>query len=214
MNRRGRLFVISGPSGVGKSEIVKKVVREHPDVKLSVSCTTRSIRPSEKDGVNYIFLSRETFDAKVKADEFYEWANVHGNCYGTLKATVQETLDRGEDLILEIDVQGCLQAMAQDPEVVGIFIGPPSMENLEKRLRGRDENTEAEYKMRLGNAAGEIAQAYKYRYLIIHEDWAVNPNALQEACDTVYACIRAARAELNANRGYLDELVTKLNSEV
>ena len=135
MANHGKLFVVSGPAGAGKSEIVKLLLKKHPDVKLSVSCTTRAPRPGEIDGVSYHFVTEERFQQLIDENAFYEWAHVHQNHYGTLKATVQKELDAGSDLILEIDVQGCLQAMAQDPTVTGIFVCPPSRENLEQRLR-------------------------------------------------------------------------------
>ena len=128
---RGSLFVISGPAGAGKSMIVKRLLEKHPDVHVSVSCTTRAPRPGEVNGVNYHFVSNERFDELVAQDAFYEWAHVHQNRYGTLKSVVAEELDGGRDLILEIDVQGCRQAMDKDPSVTGIFVSPPSRENLE-----------------------------------------------------------------------------------
>ena len=153
MPNRGRLFVISGPAGAGKTEIVKRLIQKHPDVRLSVSCTTRAPRPGEVDGVNYHFVTEERFRALVDEGAFYEWAHVHQNHYGTLKSTVQKELAEGHDLILEIDVQGCLQAMAQDPDVTGIFVCPPSRANLERRLRLRGTETEESIRVRLGNVA-------------------------------------------------------------
>ena len=212
MANRGRLFVISGPAGAGKTEIVKKLLEKHPDVKLSVSCTTRAPRPGEVDGVNYHFVSDEKFDQLVKEDAFYEWAHVHQNRYGTLKRTVQEELSRGNDLILEIDVQGCLQAMAQDDTVTGIFVCPPSRENLERRLRGRGTETEESIRVRLNNVAGEVATAYRYHYVIIHQDWSDVPDALEIAAEEAYAVIRARRLEIGNRKDFLDHLSETLRN--
>ena len=212
MADRGRLFVISGPAGAGKTEIVKKLIEKHPDVRLSVSCTTRAPRPGEVDGVNYHFVSEERFRELIDADAFSEWAHVHQNHYGTLKSTVQKELSEGHDLILEIDVQGCLQAMAQDSSVTGIFVSPPSRENLEQRLRGRGTETEESIRVRLNNVASEGAQAYKYHYVIIHQDWSVVPNALEIAAEEVYAIIVARRLELENRRNFLDALSASLKA--
>ena len=212
MANRGRLFVISGPAGAGKTEIVKKLIERHPDVKLSVSCTTRAPRPGEVNGVNYHFVSDAEFDDLVAQNAFYEWAHVHQNRYGTLKRTVQQELSEGHDLILEIDVQGCLQAMAQDPTVTGIFVCPPSRENLERRLRGRGTETEESIRVRLNNVAGEVATAYKYHYVIIHQDWADVPNALEIAAEEAYAVILAKRLELENRKGFLDQLSASLKA--
>ena len=212
MPDRGRLFVISGPAGVGKSEIVKMLLKKHPDVALSVSCTTRAPRPGEVDGVSYHFVTDARFDELVAQDAFYEWAHVHQNRYGTLKSVVKAELDAGRDLILEIDVQGCLQAMAQDDTVTGIFVCPPSRENLEARLRNRGTETEESIRVRLNNVAKECATAYKYHYIIIHQDWSVEPNALEIAAEQVYAIITARRRELQSNLTFLDELNQSLNA--
>ena len=210
MANRGRLFVISGPAGAGKTEIVKKLIEKHPDVKLSVSCTTRAPRPGEVNGVNYHFVSDERFTQLVNEGAFYEWAHVHQNRYGTLKSTVQDELAEGHDLILEIDVQGCLQAMAQDDTVTGIFVCPPSRENLERRLRGRGTETEESIRVRLNNVASEVATAYKYHYVIIHQDWSDVPNALEIAAEEAYAVIAAKRLEIGNRRDFLDQLSASL----
>lgn len=210
MANRGRLFVVSGPAGAGKSEIVKLLLKKHPDVKLSVSCTTRAPRPGEVDGVSYHFVTEEKFKQLISENAFYEWAHVHQNHYGTLKSTVQKELDEGNDLILEIDVQGCVQAMQQDPMVKGVFVCPPSRGNLEKRLRGRGTETEESIRVRLGNVAREVAEAYKYHHIIIHQDWSVEPNALEIAAEQLYAVIEASRTELAVRKDFLDDLSASL----
>ena len=211
MNERGRLFVVSGPAGAGKSEIVKTVLKKHGDVGLSVSCTTRAPRPGEVDGVSYHFVSEERFTELVEQNAFYEWAFVHQNRYGTLKSAVEEALCAGRDLILEIDVQGCLQVMEQNPDATSVFICPPSRENLEKRLRDRGTETEESIRVRLGNVAREVATAYRYDYVIIHYDWSEVPNALENAADEFYSIITAKRLELKARTPFLDELSRTLN---
>ena len=208
--KKGLLFVISGPAGAGKSMIVKRLIEKHPDVGVSVSCTTRAPRPGEVDGVNYTFVSDAEFDRMIAEDGFYEWAHVHENRYGTPKATVQRELEAGRDLILEIDVQGCLQAMAKNPEVTGIFISPPSRENLEKRLRDRGTESERSISVRLNNVAGEVAQAWKYHYTIIHQDWNDMPDALENAVDEVYAIIVAKRCETKQRADFLNHLTQSL----
>ena len=212
MANRGKLFVISGPAGAGKSEIVKTLLKHHPDVRLSVSCTTRAPRPGEVDGVSYHFVTEERFAQLVSEQAFYEWAHVHQNHYGTLKSTVQEELEAGHDLILEIDVQGCLQAMAQDPTVTGIFISPPSRENLEKRLRHRGTETEESIRVRLNNVAKEVATAYKYEYVIVHQDWSIQPDALNIAAEEVYAIITARRLERENQMDFLNDLAASLKN--
>ena len=210
MANRGKLFVVSGPAGAGKSEIVKTLLKKHPDVQLSVSCTTRAPRPGEVDGVSYHFVTEERFQQLIDENAFYEWAHVHQNRYGTLKSAVEKGLDEGHDLILEIDVQGCLQVLEQNPDATGVFVCPPSRENLEKRLRNRGTETEESIRVRLNNVASEVATAYRYDYVIIHQDWAHVPNALEIAADELYAIITARRLEKENRIDFLDGLSASL----
>lgn len=210
MANRGKLFVVSGPAGAGKSEIVKTLLKKHPDVQLSVSCTTRAPRPGEVDGVSYHFVTEERFQQLIDENAFYEWAHVHQNRYGTLKSAVEKGLDEGHDLILEIDVQGCLQVLEQNPDATGVFVCPPSRENLEKRLRNRGTGTEESIRVRLNNVASEVATAYRYDYVIIHQDWADVPNALEIAADELYAIITARRLEKENRIDFLDGLSASL----
>ena len=140
----GNLFVISGSSGVGKGTVIKELLRIHPDLKLSVSCTTRKPREGEVHGKNYFFLSREEFLNCVENNEFLEWAEFSGNLYGTQKQYIIEKLEAGKNLILEIDTQGALNVKKIMPEALLIFILPPSIKELESRLRGRNTESEAD----------------------------------------------------------------------
>ena len=173
----GSIIVLSGPSGVGKSTIIKKVRERMPELRFSVSCTTRPMRNGEVPDVDYHFLSREEFMRRKEAGDFIESADVFANCYGTLKSEVMSIAEKGENVVLDIDVQGALQIMdkaASDPllakEVEFIFIVPPSMDELERRLRSRATDSEEQINLRLGKAAHELSFWDKYEWLIINDD--------------------------------------------
>ena len=178
---RPRLFVVSGPSGTGKGTLLSKVRERRPDLGLTVSATTREPRAGERDGVSYHFLSPEEFDRRVRAGEFLEWADVHGNRYGTLREEVDRRLAGGQSLVLEIDVQGALNVRRSFPEAVLIFIEPPSMEELERRLRARGSEDEASLALRLADAAGELARADEYDVRIVNDDLEDATGALADA---------------------------------
>lgn len=165
-----KLFVISGSSGVGKGTIIKRFLEKNPNFKLSVSCTTRGKRDGEEHGVNYYFLTREEFMSAVEKGEFLEWAEFSGNCYGTNKKFVQQCLDNDEDLLLEIDTQGALQVKKKMDNAVLIFILPPSVEELERRLRGRGTETEEAIQKRLNTVKSEMENSKFFNYKVINDE--------------------------------------------
>ncbi|HLS86357.1 MAG TPA: guanylate kinase [Burkholderiales bacterium] len=169
--RGGRLFVVTAPSGAGKSSLIRAILRDDPTLKLSVSYTTRPPRPGEAQGREYHFVDEPTFLAMRERGEFLECAEVHGYRYGTSRRVIEETLARGEDLVLEIDWQGARQVRALYPGCVGIFILPPSMEELERRLRARAQDTEAVIRRRLANAREELEHRHEFQYAIINNDF-------------------------------------------
>ncbi|AKI97938.1 guanylate kinase [Kosmotoga pacifica] len=165
---RGTIFVVSGPSGAGKTSILKEVLRKIPNLEFSISYTTRPKRPGEKHGEDYFFVTEEEFKDLINADEFLEWAEVHGYLYGTSKAFITEKLERGINLILDIDVQGALAVMKRMPEVATIFISPPSFEELKKRLISRGTESERDLKRRLKDARWEFSHIIDFQYLIVN----------------------------------------------
>jgi len=170
MIKKGTLFVISGPSGVGKGTLVGMLRAKHPEIKLSVSATTRKPRPGEVEGIHYFYLSKEDFKSKILAGEFLEWAEFSGNYYGTNKQFVQEMLNEGQNLILEIDVQGALQVKDRLPEAVLIFIEPPSVDALKTRLFKRSTEEEDEIERRLAIVKTELDKKNLFRHVIVNDD--------------------------------------------
>ena len=170
MHRRGRLFILSGPAGAGKGTLRKILFREVPDLVFSVSCTTRLIRPGEAEGKDYYFIDKDAFSALVLRDEFLEWAEVHGNFYGTRRADVENALACGSDMVLEIDVQGCRQVKEHMPEAVRIFITVRSLDELENRLEDRGTETPDQLLVRLKNAAIELRHAKEFDHIIMNDD--------------------------------------------
>lgn len=168
-SNRGVLIVISGPSGAGKGTICKALLEKHENIYLSVSATTRAPRAGEVDGINYYFLTKEFFEEKVQQNGFLEYANVHGNFYGTPKVNVEKMLEEGKDVILEIDIQGALQVKENFSEGVFIFILPPSMEELKQRIIKRGSETEESLMTRFKNAYKEINYVSKYNYAVVND---------------------------------------------
>lgn len=166
----GHLYIVAGCSGVGKGTLLKLFLQKNPEVKFSVSATTRNPREGEEDGVNYFFITKDEFQNAIANNEFLEWAEFSGNFYGTKKSFVEKTLAKGIDLILEIEVQGAKQVKEKMPNSTSIFIMPPSLEDLEARLRGRHTEDEATIQRRLGEAARELEAGKNFDYRIINDN--------------------------------------------
>jgi guanylate kinase len=178
--KAGKLFVITAPSGAGKTSLIDALMRADPSLKLSISYTTRAPRPGEQDGVDYHFVDDRTFLAMRERGEFLESAEVHGHRYGTSKKVITEALARGDDLILEIDWQGARQVRAIYPDCVGIYIMPPSIDELERRMRARAQDSEAVIRRRLEAARGEMDHAGEFDYAIINKDFQLAQRELTE----------------------------------
>ena len=176
--RNGNLFVISGPSGAGKGTLVARLVREVPDAWVSRSVTTRAPRAGEVDGVQYRFVSDAAFDDLIESDGLLEWATYNGNRYGTPRATVEEHIARGDQVVLEIDVQGAFQVREKLPQAHLVFIEPPSLEVLEARLRGRGTETEEAIEERMVAARVELSRKMEYDMQLVNDDLDVAAAAL------------------------------------
>ncbi|MBQ9564519.1 MAG: guanylate kinase [Synergistaceae bacterium] len=168
--RRGRLFVLSGPSGVGKGTLRERALDDLEDLVYSISCTTRAPRAGERDGVEYRFISKPDFEDRIKRGLFLEHAAVHDAYYGTLREDVERELNAGRDVLLEIDVQGAFQVRAALPDAVLLFVAPPSLEELERRLRERGTESDEKIRLRLRNAARELEQQEKYDRVVVNDD--------------------------------------------
>lgn len=186
MAKRGVLFIVSAPSGAGKTTLVRGLLEREPQIGLSISHTTRAPRPGEVDGVAYHFVSVERFEAMREAGDFLEWAHVHGNFYGTSRRWLDERLNAGHDVLLEIDWQGAQQVRAQFPEAVSLFVLPPSFEALAQRLTGRGSDAPEVIERRLAAAREEIGHLREFDFVIIN-------NILSQALDEMVAVARAAR---------------------
>jgi guanylate kinase len=182
----GIVLVLSAPSGAGKSTLCQALVDRQADVRLSVSCTTRAPRPMEVEGRDYFFVSESAFNAKIQAGELLEWAEVHGNYYGTPKAPIEAHRAAGKNVVMDIDTQGAQSVKNAFPDSVLVFIAPPSWKILETRLRGRNQDDEATIQRRLANARAEMEQAPRYDYLVLNEN-------IADALDDLLAILRAER---------------------
>jgi len=177
--KRGSLFIISAPSGAGKTSLVGKLVESQPEIQVSVSHTTRPSRPGEENGVHYHFVSKEDFEVQIGEANFLEYAEVFGNYYGTSQKVVEEKLAEGVDVILEIDWQGAEQVRKLMPEAISVFIVPPSMEELRNRLTGRGSDADDVIARRLSEAQLEMSHYLEFDYLVVNDDFEVALSLLQ-----------------------------------
>lgn len=179
MTNRGHLFIISGPSGAGKSTILSRILGKRPQLRYSISYTTRSPRGDERDGIDYHFISEVAFREKIDAGELAEWAEVHGHFYGTSANYIEESLARGYDVLLDIDVEGAKRLSTKYPKAISVFLRPPSMEELKKRLAKRRTDSPAAVERRLYNAEAEMAQAHHYDHVIINDNMSETVSELE-----------------------------------
>jgi guanylate kinase len=197
---RGLLFVVSAPSGTGKTTVVERLVEVCPNLQRSRSYTSRPARPGEAGGVDYNFISRQAFDDMVGRGEFLEWADVFGNRYGTARRDTEATLAAGRDLVLVIDIQGARQVRARIADAVGIFVLPPSFEALEVRLRGRSQDSAAAIERRLVTARSEISAVEAYEYVVVNDE-------LERCVDEMAAIVTAERARRPRRQPVIDAIV-------
>ena len=204
LNRKGLLLVVSGPSGAGKGTICKALLNKNDQIKLSVSATTRKPRNGEVHGVNYFFIEKEEFTKMIENGEFLEYAQIYDNFYGTPKAAIIECLEKGQDVILEIEMQGARQIKEVYPEGVFIFVLPPSLEELKSRIVGRGTETQEEIEKRFSCAFEEINQIVNYDYFIVNED-------IEKSVSDVEAIICA---EKNKVTRYKNNIIDKFKEEL
>ena len=200
----GQLFIVAAPSGAGKTTLTRMLIARDPQVRLSISHTTRAPRPGEENGREYHFVDQATFDAMREAGDFLEWAHVHGNYYGTSKAWIARQRAAGEDVLLEIDWQGAQQVMKLIPEAIGIFILPPSVAELARRLDSRGQDSAEVIARRIAAAEAEMRHVGEFAYAIINED-------LDRAYADLAAVVRAARLTVPAQRARRPDLFAPLS---
>jgi len=197
LHRRGLMFILSSPSGAGKTTIAHRLIADDPEIRPSISATTRPIREGEVDGVDYHFVDRAEFERMIADDEFYEWAHVFGHSYGTPKAQIRDGLKRGEDYLFDIDWQGTQQLYQKDrQDVVSVFILPPSIEELRRRLEARGQDSPEVIDARMDRARGEISHWAEYEYVVVNDD-------IEECFHKVREILHAERMERTRQTGLI-----------
>jgi guanylate kinase len=199
-SKRGQLFVVSAPSGTGKTTVVERLVQVMPELALSRSYTSRPARGGEIDGVDYNFITRARFEEMIAAEDFLEWADVFGNLYGTCASDVEREISRGRDIVLVIDVQGARQVRQRYKDTVGVFVLPPSFDILEQRLRGRSKDPEDAMQRRLRTARGEVSAFREYDYVIVNDE-------LERCVERLRAIVLAERVRLRATCDEAERIV-------
>jgi guanylate kinase len=184
---RGRLIVVSGPSGAGKSTLIREALESVPELAYSVSATTRAARPGEVHGEHYVFLSREEFERWIEEGKFLEWAEYSGNLYGTPEGKVEEMLDAGRSVILEIELQGARQVRRKRPDAAMVFVRAPSLEETRRRLSGRATETAEAMETRLATAVGEVAARDEFDYEVVNGEWDRARRDMIETMETIVA---------------------------
>ena len=197
---RGLLFIVSAPSGAGKTTLVERLVERTPRLRMSRSYTSRLAREGETDGVDYNFVRRERFQAMISADEFLEWAELFGNLYGTCEADTERMLSSGDDVVLVIDVQGARQVRSRAMAATTVFVMPPSAAVLEQRLRGRSKDTEEAIQRRLQVAREEVASYREYDFIVVNDD-------VEAAVQRLRSVVFAERTRLSRMRGTAEHIV-------
>lgn len=195
---KGLLIVVSGPSGTGKGTVCGELLAS-TELAYSISATTRSPRAGEVDGKNYYFLTREEFERRIEAGDFLEYADVYGNYYGTPLGEIEKRLSAGEDILLEIDTQGALNVMEKCPDALFIFLLPPSIAELERRIKGRGTETAESLAKRLGSARAEIAIGKKYNYVVVND-------TVKNAVARIQSIITAEHCRVDKNENLFEEL--------
>jgi guanylate kinase len=196
----GLLFIVSAPSGTGKTTLVERLVQRVPNLRMSRSYTSRPARAGERDGVDYTFISRDRFEAMIEEQAFLEWADVFGSYYGTSAADTNAALMRGEDVVLVIDVQGARQVRSRGCAAVSIFVLPPSAGILEQRLRGRSKDSDEQIERRLAVARGEIGEYSQYDYVVVNDD-------LEPAVGRLQGIVAAERARIQRMRPQAETII-------